>query len=191
VIGWHHEIEQLDREAALAFYRRFYAPNNATLVIAGDVETAEVRELAQKNFGAIAALPSIPPRRIRPQEPEPAGPRTVTVADDKVEQPSMMRQYLVPAGPTAAVRERAALNVLAQALGGGSNSLLYRALVVDQGLAVSAYAWYQGTAVDPSQFSVSLTPKPGVDFPRLEAALDKVIAEVADNGIAASDLDDA
>ncbi len=191
VIGWRHEIEKLDREAALAFYRRFYAPNNATLVIAGDVEAAEVRDLAQKTFGGIAAQPAIPAKRIRPQEPEPAGPRTVTVADDKVGQPSMMRQYLVPAGPTAAKAERAALDVLAQALGGGSNSLLYRALVVDQGLAVSAYAWYQGTAVDPSQFGVSATPKPGVDFPRLEAALDKVIAGVADNGIAASDLEDA
>jgi len=191
VIGWRHEIEKLDREAALAFYRRFYAPNNATLVIAGDVEAAEVRDLAQKTFGPIAAQPAIAAKRIRPQEPEPAGPRTVTVADDKVEQPSMMRQYLVPAGPAAAKTERAALNVLAQALGGGSNSLLYRALVVDQGLAVSAYAWYQGTAVDPSQFGVSATPKPGVDFPRLEAALDKVIAGVAANGIAASDLQDA
>ncbi|MGB3272532.1 MAG: pitrilysin family protein [Xanthobacteraceae bacterium] len=191
VIGWRHEIEKLDREAALAFYRRFYAPNNATLVIAGDVEAAEVRELAQKTFGPIAAVPTIAQRRIRPQEPEPAGPRTVTVADDRVAQPSMMRQYLAPAGPGAAKAERAALNVLAQVLGGGSNSLLYRALVVDQGLAVSAYAWYQGTAVDASQFGVSATPKPGVDFPRLEAALDKVIADVADNGIATDDLEDA
>lgn len=191
VIGWRHEIEKLDREAALAFYRRFYAPNNATLVIAGDVEAAEVRDLAQKTFGPIATQPAIAAKRIRPQEPEPAGPRTVTVADDKVEQPSMMRQYLAPAGPAAAKAERAALDVLAQALGGGSNSLLYRALVVDQGLAVSAYAWYQGAAVDASQFGVSATPKPGVDFPRLEAALDKVIAGVADNGIAASDLEDA
>lgn len=191
VIGWHHEIEKLDREAALAFYRRFYAPNNATLIIAGDVETAEVRALATKTFGAIAAQPAIPARRIRPQEPEPAGPRTVTVADDKVEQPSMMRQYLVPAGPTADKAERAALNVLAQALGGGSTALLYRALVVDQGLAVSANAWYQDTAVDPAQFGVAATPKPGVDFPRLEAAIDQVIAGVADIGITATDLEDA
>src|SRR5690606_2293089 len=79
----------------------------------------------------------------------------------------------------------------AQVLGGGRNSLLYRALVVDQGLAVSAYAWYQGTAVDASQFGVSATPTTGVEFPRHEAALAKVIADVADNGIATDDLEDA
>src|ERR1043166_2033424 len=78
VIGWHQEIEKLDREDALAFYRRFYAPNNAILVIAGDVEVKEVPPLVERNFGPIASQPAIPPRRIRPQEPEPVAPRTVT-----------------------------------------------------------------------------------------------------------------
>src|ERR1700752_5049955 len=71
VIGWHHEIEKLSREDALAFYRRFYAPNNAILVIAGDVDVTEVRTLAEQTFGKVAAQPAIPARRIRPQEPEP------------------------------------------------------------------------------------------------------------------------
>src|SRR5947209_20591963 len=70
VIGWHHEIEKLDREDALAFYRRFYAPNNAILVIAGDVEAADVRPMVEKNFGPVAAQPAIPAQRVRPQEPE-------------------------------------------------------------------------------------------------------------------------
>ncbi|MCJ9703883.1 insulinase family protein, partial [Bradyrhizobium sp. SHOUNA76] len=72
VIGWHQEIEKLDREDALAFYRRFYAPNNAILVIAGDVEAADIRPLVERNFGSIPAQPAIPARRVRPQEPEPA-----------------------------------------------------------------------------------------------------------------------
>src|SRR6201987_3624566 len=75
VIGWHQEIEKLDREDALAFYRRFYAPNNATLVIAGDTDIKEVRPLVEKNFGKIEAQPAIPARRIRPQEPEQVAPR--------------------------------------------------------------------------------------------------------------------
>src|SRR6202162_82088 len=66
VIGWHHEIEKLDRVDALAFYRRFYAPNNAILVIAGDVEAKDVRPLAERSFGEVAAQPAIPARRVRP-----------------------------------------------------------------------------------------------------------------------------
>src|ERR1700755_623289 len=96
VIGWHQEIEKLDREDSLAFYKRFYAPNNAILVVAGDVEADEVRPLAEQTFGQVAAQPGIPARRLRPQEPEPVAARTVTLADPHVEQPSVRRYYLVP-----------------------------------------------------------------------------------------------
>src|SRR5690242_13912728 len=91
VIGWHQEIEKLDRQDALAFYKRFYAPNNAILVIAGDVDANEIRPMAERTFGEVRAQPEIPVRRIRPQEPEPVSPRTVTLADPHVEQPSMRR----------------------------------------------------------------------------------------------------
>src|ERR1700687_1687422 len=87
VIGWHQEIEMLDREDALAFYKRFYAPNNATLVIAGDVDAKEVRPMAERTFGEVAAQLAIPVKRLRPQEPTPAAPRTVTLSDPRVEQP--------------------------------------------------------------------------------------------------------
>ncbi len=150
VIGWHQEIEKLDREDALAFYRRFYAPNNAILVIAGDVDAKDVRPMAEQTFGQVAPQPAIPARRIRPQEPEPVAPRTVTLADARVEQPSLKRYYLVPSATTAAAGESPALDVLAQLMGNGSNSYLYRALVVDKPLAVSAGAGYQGTSLDPT-----------------------------------------
>src|SRR6185503_4119910 len=71
VIGWHQEIEKLNREDALAFYRRFYAPNNAILVIAGDVDVKEVRALVEATFGKAAPQPTIAAQRIRPQEPTP------------------------------------------------------------------------------------------------------------------------
>jgi len=189
VIGWHHEIEQLDREDALAFYRRFYAPNNAILVIAGDVEVNEVRPLVEETFGKVAAQPAIPARRIRPQEPEPVAPRTVTLADPHVEQPSVRRFYLVPSAATTSPGEAPALDVLAQLMGGGSNSYLYRALVVDHPLAVSASAAYQGTSLDPTQFSVAASPRPGVDFSTVEQAIDGVIADVAQNPARAEDLE--
>jgi zinc protease len=189
VIGWHQEIEKLDREDALAFYKRFYAPNNAIVVIAGDVDAKEVRPLAEETFGKVAAQPAIPARRIRPQEPEPVAPRTVTLADPHAEQPAMRRSYLVPSAATAAKGESAALDVLAQLMGGGSNSYLYRALVIDKPLAVSAGAAYQGTALDPSQFSISVAPKPGVEFSQVEQAVDDVIAGIVKNPIRAEDLE--
>ena len=189
VIGWHHEIEKLDREDALAFYRRFYAPNNAILIIAGDVDAAEVRPMVERTFGLVAAQPGIPEKRLRPQEPEPVAPRTVTLADPHVEQPSVKRYYLVPSAATAAPGESPALDVLAQLMGGGSNSYLYRALVVDRPLAVSAGAGYQGTSLDPTQFSISAAPKPGVEFSQIEQVIDSVISDVCQNPIRAEDLE--
>src|ERR1700754_4342266 len=189
VIGWRQEIEKLSREDALAFYKRFYAPNNATLVIAGDVDVNEIRPLVERTFGPIAPQPAIPPQRMRPQEPVPAAPRTVTLSDPRVENPGLRRYYLVPSATTAAAGESPALDVLAQLMGGGSNSYLYRARVLDKPLAISADAGYQGTALDDSQFTISVTPKPGVEFAAVEQAIDGVIAEVAQNAVRAEDLE--
>jgi zinc protease len=189
VIGWHHEIEQLDREDALAFYRRFYAPNNAILVIAGDVETGDVSAMAEKTFGQVAPQPAIPTKRIRPQEPVPVAPRTVTLSDPHVEQPSLKRFYLVPSAATATAGESPALEVLAQLMGGGSNSYLYRALVVDHPLAVNAGAGYQGTSLDATQFMISASPKSGVEFSQVEQVIDNVISEVGQDTARPEDLD--
>lgn len=189
IIGWHQEIEKLSREDALAFYKRFYAPNNATLIIAGDVDPQEVRPMVERNYGPIAAQPAIPERRLRPQEPVPAAPRTVTLADPRVEQPSMRRSYLVPSATTAAAGESQALDVLAQLIGGGPNSYLYRALVIDKRLAINAGASYQGTALDSAQFTVMATPKQGAEFADIEKAIDAVIADIAVNPVPAADLE--
>src|SRR5258706_12834271 len=189
VIGWRQEIEQLDREDALAFYRRFYAPNNATLVMAGDVDAKDVRPLAERTFGEVAPQPAIPVKRLRPQEPTPAAPRTVTLSDPRVEQTSVRRYYLVPSAATAAAGESPALDVLAQLMGGGSNSYLYRALVVDRPLAVSAGAGYLGTSLDPTQFMISASPKPGVEFSQIEHVIDDVISDVGQNPVRAEDLE--
>jgi zinc protease len=189
VIGWRPEIEKLGREDALAFYKRFYAPNNAILVIAGDVDVNEVRPLAEQTFGKVVPQPAIPARRVRPQEPEPVAPRSVTLADPQVEQPSVRREYLVPSATTAAAGESPALDVLAQLMGNGSNSYLYRALVVDKPLAVNANAGYQGTSLDATQFSISAAPRQGVDFATVEQVIDSVIADLSKNPVPAEDLE--
>jgi zinc protease len=191
VIGWHHEIEKLNREDALAFYRRFYAPNNATLIVAGDVEPNDVHAMAERTFGKVAPQPLIPAHRVRPQEPEPAAPRTVTLADPNVRQPELKRYYLVPSAATTSPQESAALDVLAQVMGSGTNSYLYRALVVDHPLAVNATAGYQGTAIDPSQFKIAAAPKPGIGFPQVEQAIDAVIAKLKTDLVPAEQLERA
>jgi zinc protease len=189
VIGWRQEIEKLDREDALAFYKRFYAPNNAILVIAGDVDANEIRPMVERFYAGIPAQPAIAEKRARPQEPLPAAPRTVTLSDPRVEQTSLRRYYLVPSSATAAAGESPALDVLAQLMGSGANSYLYRSLVIDRQLAVSAGAGYQGTALDPTQFQISVSPKPGVEFSEVEKAIDAVIADLAQNPVRAEDLE--
>src|ERR1700687_146664 len=135
VIGWRHEIEKLTRADALAFYRRFYTPNNAVVVIAGDVTADQVKALAEKTYAKVPRVADIAPRA-RAQEPPPAAPRTVMLADPRVAQPSMERNYLVPSYAKAR-KDAAALEVLAHILGSGSTSRLYRALVVDQRVATN------------------------------------------------------
>ncbi len=154
VIGWRHEIEKLTRDDALAFYRRFYTPNNAILVVAGDVTADEVKTMAEETYGKVPRVTEIAPR-VRPQEPEQDAPRTVTLADPRVTQPSVQRYYLVPSYTTAKPGEAEALDVLAHILGRGSNSRLYNALVVDKGIAVNAGAGYQGSALDDTRLNVS------------------------------------
>jgi zinc protease len=190
VIGWRHEIEKLDREDALAFYRRFYTPNNAVVVVAGDVTANEVKAFAERTYAKVAPRLEIRPRE-RPQEPPPTAVRQVTLADPRVGQPNLQRSYLVPSYATAKAGEAEALELLAHILGTGSNSRLYRALVVEKGLASDAGGWYQGTSLDMTRLGVYATPQPGVGFPQLEEALDSVIAAVADNGVQPQELERA
>jgi zinc protease len=187
VIGWEQEIRKLDREQALAFYRRFYAPNNALVVIAGDVVPDEVRALAEKTYGIVPRNDTIQ-SRARPLEPAARASRRLVLADQRVAQPSLSRYYLVPSYRTAKPGEAEALDVLAHVVGAGTLSRLYRALVVEKPLAVGTSAWYGGTAYDASRFGISATPRPGVSLEELESAIDATLAEVAANGITDQEL---
>jgi zinc protease len=187
IIGWRHEMETLDRADALAFYRRFYTPNNAVVVIAGDVAADEVRAIAERTYGKVERRADVGPRE-RPQEPDQRSPRTVTLADPRVAQPSMQRSYMVPSYATSKNNDGLALDLLAHILGGGSNSRLYQALVIEKGVAVGAGAWYQGSALDSARFGVYVTPKDGATLPEVEAVLDAVLAEVVENGVTPEEL---
>jgi zinc protease len=187
-IGWRHEMETLDRTDALEFYHRFYAPENAVLVVAGDVEPNEVKTFAENTYGKIPRhAPTV--ERKRPQEPPQIVERRVTFADARVTQPSLQRTYVVPSFTTANGADGYALDVLAHVLGGGSNSWLNRALVMDQRVATSLGAWYQGTALDESRFGLYGTPANGVSLDKLEAAIDTVIAAFLEKGPTAEEIE--
>ena len=190
VIGWRHEMEQLSRDDALAFYRRFYGPNGAVVVIAGDVEPEQTRKLAEETYGKIKRNDLIAPRK-RPLEPPPIAPRSLTLADARVEQPFLQRAYLVPSFATAQRGESEALEVLAHILGSGSSSRLYRTLAVDKPVAVSAAAGYDSSALDISKFTVYGSPRPGVTLQQFESEADAVIAEVISKGVSADELERA
>jgi zinc protease len=187
VIGWRHEIEKLNRDYALEFYRQHYTPNNAILIVAGDVDPQEVRRLAEETFGKVDPRVAIGPR-LRPQEPPPRAVRSLTFFDPRVQQPRVQRNYLVPSYNTAGPGEAEALQIAAHVLGSGTNSRLNQKLVIEKGIAVSANAWYQGSALDFTQFAVTATPRDGVALPQLERAVDEVIAEFIEKGITDDEL---
>ncbi len=190
IIGWMHEIEALDREHALDYYKRFYTPENAILVVAGDVEAEDVRRLADRSYGRIAPR-GARPQRLRPLEPEPRAMRRVAVADPRVEQPLMQRLYLTPSALTAQGRDAIALEVLAELLGGGPTSYLYRKLVLDRGLAVNAGAWYMSSALDDTRFAIYAVPTPEVTLDQLEEAVDLAVKRIRDEALDARAIERA
>ncbi|THD42445.1 MAG: insulinase family protein [Bradyrhizobium sp.] len=190
IIGWAHEIETLDRADALAYYGRFYTPENAILVVAGDIDPQEVRALAERHYGPVRPRGDAPERR-RPKEPLAAARRLVVVNDEKVEQPSWQRCYVAPSHRTAAPGESPALDVLAHLLGGGQTSLLYRKLVLEEHKAVAAGAYYMGDAFDDTRFYLYAIPVPGASLPELDAAVDRVLGAFVETGVAPAELERA
>ncbi|MER9971259.1 pitrilysin family protein [Mesorhizobium sp. M0060] len=188
VIGWMQEMEKLNRTDAMAFYNKYYTPNNAVLVVAGDVEPETVKALAEKTHGKVARGPDLPPR-IRPVEPEQNTRRTVTLTDGRVSVPSFTTQWVVPSYHTAKPGEAEALDVLSEILGGGNRSRLYQELVVRQGIAAAAGAFFQGTMLDDTNFTVYGAPRGDAKLADIEAAVDAEIARIAKDGVTSDELE--
>lgn len=182
VIGWRHEMEALSREDALSYYERFYAPNNATLIVAGDVTPEQVRELAERHYGPLEPSDGIGPR-LRPQEPPQLAERRITLADERVSEPYVFRTYLAPERDPGDQKTAAALTVLAELLGGnGQTSVLARALQFDKKVAVYSSAFYDGTSIDDATFGLAVVPVQGVTLEAVEADLDRVLDEFLKEG---------
>ena len=183
IIGWKHEIETLSREDAVAFYDTYYAPNNAILVVAGDVEPDAVLALAEEYYGGLAPSENLPPR-LRPQEPPHLAPVRAEFRDARVRTPYLIRTYLAPNRRSGDQKEAAALTFLAELLGGsGITSVLGKELQLEQKVALNAASFYGGVSVDPQTFGVYVVPAPGTSLADAEAAMDASIAKFLADGL--------
>lgn len=189
VIGWEHEMRGLTTEDALNFYHTWYAPNNAVLVIGGDVTVDQVRALAEKYYGPIPAWPV--PVRHRVEEPPKVASTRLVLKSSRVGEPSWSRIFLAPSYTAGEKQYAYALQVLAEALGGGSTSRLYRTLVLDKGVALNAGAFYNPGAMDLTNFGFYATPRKGVAIGDLEAAFEAEIKKVLTEGLSAQEVERA
>lgn len=190
VIGWQSEIEALNKDSALAFYDRFYTPNNAVVVIAGDVDVDTVRQLAAESYGKVERRAE-PGERIRPEEPPLSGERRIAVSDPRVRQESISQTWVVPSQSTGTGRTPEALDVLAYILGEGPSSRLHKSLVLDQEAAIGAGAYYQSRALDNSRFGLYAAPRPGRTLAEMERLIAEELNKLLETGVSEEEVDRA
>ncbi len=185
VIGWMRDIQTLTRADALGFYKLHYAPNNAIVVVVGDVKADAVKALAERTYGVIPSKP-VPPRTVSIEAPQLAA-REMTMRDPRVSQASWIRTYMAPTYQYGDTKLAVPLEVLDQIIGGGITSRLYQSLVVQKKLAVEAGSSYGADGLGPSTFGISVTPQNDDPGP-IPAAVEAVIADVIKNGVTAEEL---
>jgi zinc protease len=182
VIGWLHEMRALTREDALDNYRRWYAPNNAILVVSGDITAAELKPLAQKIYGSLPRKDI--PARNRPRPAPIVADVTLTMQDPQIGVPVLTKTARV-------ARADDRLDMLAEIFGGDTTSRLYKNLVVNKKLATNAGASYDGISLDDTTFSIYASPAPGTSIAQLEAALQQEIQDILSRGVTLEELQSA
>ncbi len=185
IIGWRDDIAQLTPRDAQAFYQRFYAPQNAILVISGNVTMADVLASAAATFGRVEG------GNASPRPPLPPLPQTknerVEMQDERVTKPSVAAQTLVPSRGMDATRSYA-LEVLAEALGGGEVGLLYRRFVLEMKAASGVSVSYYPIARGPSVFSWGAIPAGDGDVRALESQIKMWLSQKAEKGFSGQDV---
>ncbi|MEM1288474.1 MAG: pitrilysin family protein [Pseudomonadota bacterium] len=189
IIGWKHEIEGLDRQTALDFYGRYYTPENAILVVAGDVDEDAVRAIAEETYGKIPPRQGAVTSRSRPKEPEPVAERRVELRDERIGQPIVQVGFLAPSYThTDTEFAPPALDILAYYLGDGPTSVLYKELVVKRKVAASIGMFYNGNALDHGALYVYAYPAQEADLAELEGQIMAALQQFLDTGISEEDL---
>lgn len=179
VIGWMNEIENLSPDDTRAFYKRWYAPNNAILVVSGDITMDELKPLAEKYYGVLEPI-STP----KITYPEPAPIKTdhrIFYTDPRVGTPTIQISYRAP-------HDNDALQVWGEAFGGHTTSPLYRDLVVDQQIAVQTGIFYDPTSASHSVLTFYAVPAPNKTIEDVEKALKTSISDIMKTPINAEDI---
>jgi zinc protease len=184
VIGSHADIQAAKLDDVRDFFSRYYAPNNASLAIVGDIDVAQTKALVAKYFAAIPRGPAVPPVTVTTP---PISKERRSVVADKVELPRVYMAWLTP--PIFSQGD-AVGDLTARILGGGKASRLYKALVYDRKIAQSVAATQQSLMLG-SVFQVTVTAKPGHTPEEIEKAIDEELGALATSGPTATDLDAA
>ncbi len=187
VIGWPSEMAKLSREDAMRFYSHYYAPNNAILVVAGDVTPEEVKGLAEKTFGKVPANPEVK-QRVRVEEPQHLAARRLVLKHPRAGNASFHRYYMVPSYSTAEPSKAEALEILAKIVADGPTSRLYKKLVVEEKVAATSGGSYSGSGLDSGTFSIYAVANEGVDLEKVESLTDAVLQGIRENGVTDAEL---
>jgi len=184
VIGWMSDILSWRRDEVMAYYRTYYAPNNAVLIVAGDIDPAKTLDLIKKYYEPIKASPPPPP--ITTAEPPQLGPKNVLIRKE-AQAPSFQ---VVWHAPKANDPDFIPLSILAKPLLDGESSRLYRRLVREEQLALQVGGGVQET-IDPFLFTIEVKPRPGADLDKIDRVIEEELAKIKEQGITAQEFEKA
>jgi zinc protease len=179
IIGWPQEMAALDKKIVLQYYREYYHPANAVLVLAGDFKTTAIKPLVERYYGKIPARKGKPAPRLI--EPDQLGARAFTMRHPQVNQAEWQRSYLVPGYGWQADQHRAKilpLLLLEHILGGSQSSRLYRRLVEEEKLATSVVVSYNPFVMGPAEFTFYVTPVDKKTIPKITQKIDETLAQL-------------
>tara|TARA_Y100000590_G_C15717635_1_gene1012406 strand:- start:246 stop:1559 length:1314 start_codon:yes stop_codon:yes gene_type:complete len=185
IIGWEHEIKNLNLDDVMNFYKKYYAPNNAVIVICGDVKLDEVVKIAKKYFGAIKS--SKIEKRLWTIEPTQHAPRKVLLNSKDTAIPVFKRHYLAPTY-NKSKKESLALEVFTEIFGNPSTGMLFKEFVENKKIATSAAAYYYSDGFGDTSFTISIIPKKGINLEEIESQLDEYLNTIKKKLINETDL---
>ena len=185
IIGWEHEIKNLNLDDVMKFYEKYYAPNNAIIVICGDVNLDDAVKIAKKYFGPIK--PSKIEKRAWTDEPTQHAPRKITLNSKNTAIPVFQRHYLVPTY-TKSKKESLTLEVFSEIFGNSSTGMLFDEFVKNKKLATSASAYYYPDGFGHTSFTISIIPKKNVGLEEIEIHLDEYLNKIKKKNFNKSEL---
>lgn len=188
VIGWEHEVGALAWPEIEDFYKQHYGPNNAILVISGDITAEQLKPLAEKYYGRLKPI-TLPQRLWTAVPPMIAQPQ-LTLHHADIKQPLFLRIYRAPSLPQNR-NEGHALSVLTEVLNGGAATRLYKSIVVEQKLATSVSFDYDGLKISDGAIWISASPTEKISLETLEQAIDAELRKLIREGVSEQELAEA